>query len=58
MSGICAESLREERENMFHFARYPLQGILQSDAVLDDSQELDIECRKCTDSSYVSVVAK
>ena len=38
VSEICAESLREERENMFHFARYRLQGI---DAVLDDSQELD-----------------
>ena len=55
---IRKESLLEERENMFYFARYRLQGILQSDAVLDDSQELDIKCRKCTERNYVSVVAK
>ena len=34
------------------------QVILQSDAVLDDSQELDIECRKRTERSDARVITK
>ena len=43
---------------MFDYAKSQLQVILQSDAVLDDSQELDIECRKRTERSDARVITK
>jgi len=54
---ISEEILLDECKYMFSLARYRLQGILQSNQVLDANQDLDIKCREYTEKMDIEVVA-